>query len=228
MAAASLTDRRAFASIGVVLLALASPAVASALVEGAELSPNWRLIDVFSMPFELVFRIFGEPGNFPELSTFSVVAVNLAWTLGGHRGRRLALLPTGGGPMSDDTPVRDRNLRAARRHTAPAAEHPRPACSRRHPARVRPVAAAAAGSAPGRSVRRAAALVGMIAVNNVSKFYGSVVAVSEVSFAIDQGVTALLGPNGAGKSTLFRMLCGLTPASRGTLRVLGEDPRRQP
>ena len=83
MAAASLTDRRAFASIGVVLLALASPAVASALVDGAGLSPNWRLIDVFSMPFELVFRIFGEPGNFPELSTVSVVAVNLAWMIGG-------------------------------------------------------------------------------------------------------------------------------------------------
>ena len=83
MAAASLTDRRAFASIGVVLLALASPAVASALVEGAELSPYWRLIDVFSMPFELVFRIYGEPGNFPELSTSSVVAVNLVWIVGG-------------------------------------------------------------------------------------------------------------------------------------------------
>ena len=83
MAASRLTDRRAFASIGVVLLALASPAVASALVEGAELSPNWRLIDVFSMPFELVYRIFGEPGNFPELSTVNVVAVNAAWTIGG-------------------------------------------------------------------------------------------------------------------------------------------------
>lgn len=83
MAAASITDRRAFASIGVVLLALASPAVASALVDGAELSPNWRLIDVFSMPFELVYRVFGEAGNFPELSTSSVVAVNLAWTIGG-------------------------------------------------------------------------------------------------------------------------------------------------
>ena len=53
------------------------------LVEGAELSPNWRLIDVFSMPFELVYRIFGEPGNFPELSTVNVVAVNAAWTIGG-------------------------------------------------------------------------------------------------------------------------------------------------
>jgi ABC-2 type transport system ATP-binding protein len=70
-------------------------------------------------------------------------------------------------------------------------------------------------------------LTGMIAVNNVSKFFGSVVAVSDVSFAIDAGVTALLGPNGAGKSTLFRMLCGLTPPSRGQLRVLGHDPRTE-
>ncbi len=70
-----------------------------------------------------------------------------------------------------------------------------------------------------------APLRGMIAVNAVSKFFGSVVAVSDVSFAINQGVTALLGPNGAGKSTLFRMLCGLTPPSRGTVDVLGADPR---
>ncbi len=83
MAASSITDRRAFASIGVVLLALASPAVASALVDGAELTPNWRLIDVFSMPFELVYRVFGEPGNFPELSTLNVGLVNLAWVVGG-------------------------------------------------------------------------------------------------------------------------------------------------
>ncbi|WP_420452184.1 ABC transporter permease [Ilumatobacter sp.] len=83
MAAASLTDRRAFASIGVVLLALASPAVASALVDGAGLSPRWRLIDAFSMPFELVYRIFGERGSFPELSTWSVVAVNIAWIVAG-------------------------------------------------------------------------------------------------------------------------------------------------
>lgn len=82
MAASCLTDRRAFASIGVVLLVLASPILASVLVEGAELSPNWRLLDVFSMPFEFVYRIFGEPGNFPELSTFNVIAVNLGWTLG--------------------------------------------------------------------------------------------------------------------------------------------------
>jgi ABC-2 type transport system permease protein len=81
MAVSCLTDRRAFAATAVVLLVLATPALASALVDGAELSPNWRLIDVFSMPFELVYRVFGQPGNFPELSTFSVIAVNVAWTL---------------------------------------------------------------------------------------------------------------------------------------------------
>jgi ABC-2 type transport system ATP-binding protein len=70
-----------------------------------------------------------------------------------------------------------------------------------------------------------ATLQGMVAVNAVSKYFGSVVAVSDVSFAVNQGVTALLGPNGAGKSTLFRMLCGLTPPSRGTVEVLGADPR---
>jgi ABC-2 type transport system ATP-binding protein len=70
-----------------------------------------------------------------------------------------------------------------------------------------------------------APLTGMIAVNAVSKFFGSVVAVSDVSFAVNGGVTALLGPNGAGKSTLFRMMCGLTPPSRGSVDVLGFDPR---
>ncbi len=64
-----------------------------------------------------------------------------------------------------------------------------------------------------------------IAVDRVSKWLGPVVALSDVSFSIGPGVTALLGPNGAGKSTLLRILCGLTGASQGTVRVLGVDPR---
>jgi ABC-2 type transport system ATP-binding protein len=65
----------------------------------------------------------------------------------------------------------------------------------------------------------------MVVVDAASKWFGDVVAVSEVSFAIGAGVTALLGPNGAGKSTLLRMLSGLTPPDRGTVRILGADPR---
>jgi ABC-2 type transport system permease protein len=83
MAASSLTDRRAFAAIGVVLVAMTMPALAAALVEAAELSPNWRLIDVFSMSYELVYRIFGQAGDYPELATWAVLAANVAWTLGG-------------------------------------------------------------------------------------------------------------------------------------------------
>lgn len=67
---------------------------------------------------------------------------------------------------------------------------------------------------------------GMVEVHSVSKFFGDVVAVSDVTFAVRAGVTALLGPNGAGKSTLFRMMCGLTEPSRGTVRVLDADARR--
>jgi ABC-2 type transport system ATP-binding protein len=59
----------------------------------------------------------------------------------------------------------------------------------------------------------------------VSKWFGDVVAVSEVSFGVWPGVTALLGPNGAGKSTVLRLMCGLTRPSRGAVRVLGRDPR---
>jgi len=65
----------------------------------------------------------------------------------------------------------------------------------------------------------------MIEVSSVSKIFGDVVAVSDVSFTIRGGVTALIGPNGAGKSTLFRMICGLTRPTRGTVRVLGADAR---
>ena len=68
----------------------------------------------------------------------------------------------------------------------------------------------------------------MIAVNGVSKFFGSVVAVSDVSFAINGGVTALLGPNGAGKSTLFRMMCGLTDAVAGHGRPARCRPAPRP
>ena len=65
----------------------------------------------------------------------------------------------------------------------------------------------------------------MLEVTRVSKRFGDLVAVSDVSFRLGAGVTALLGPNGAGKSTMLRMLSGLAAPSEGTVRVLGGDPR---
>ena len=65
----------------------------------------------------------------------------------------------------------------------------------------------------------------LVRVDDVSKWFGDVVAVSEVSFDLEPGVTALLGPNGAGKSTLLRMIAGLTSPSLGKIEVLGVDPR---
>ncbi len=65
-----------------------------------------------------------------------------------------------------------------------------------------------------------------VSVQGVSKRFGSLVAVSDVSFGLGPGVTALLGPNGAGKSTLIRLLCGLTAPTTGVVRVEGGDPRR--
>ena len=64
-----------------------------------------------------------------------------------------------------------------------------------------------------------------VVVERVSKWFGDVVAVSDVSFVVWPGVTALLGPNGAGKSTMLRMLAGLTTPSQGAVSIMGADPR---
>lgn len=64
-----------------------------------------------------------------------------------------------------------------------------------------------------------------VVAQGLSKSFGNLVAVSDVTFAVRPGVTALLGPNGAGKSTLIRLICGLTKPSTGQVRVAGGDPR---
>lgn len=64
-----------------------------------------------------------------------------------------------------------------------------------------------------------------IIARNVSKWYGDVVAVSDVSFSVEPGVTALLGPNGAGKSTMLEMLTGLLHPSSGSITILGKPTR---
>jgi ABC-2 type transport system ATP-binding protein len=64
-------------------------------------------------------------------------------------------------------------------------------------------------------------VVPAIQVDHVSRWYGNVVAVNDVSFALGPGVTGLLGPNGAGKTTLLHLLAGLLAPSAGAVRVAG-------
>ena len=69
----------------------------------------------------------------------------------------------------------------------------------------------------------------MIEVDNLSKRYGSQLAVDGVSFRCEPGtITGFLGPNGAGKSTTLRMICGLTPPTAGTTSVLDTSYRKLP
>lgn len=68
----------------------------------------------------------------------------------------------------------------------------------------------------------------VIRVDGVSRWYGDVVAVSDVSFEVRPGITGLLGPNGAGKTTLLRMMTGLAATSSGTVTMFGQPVRDNP
>ena len=59
---------------------------------------------------------------------------------------------------------------------------------------------------------------------NLSRFYGVVLGLNNVSFAIRPGITGIVGPNGAGKTTLFRLLTGQIKPSSGELKVFGGSP----
>ena len=65
----------------------------------------------------------------------------------------------------------------------------------------------------------------MIEAQGLTKRYGDFTAVDGIDFAVARGETfGFLGPNGAGKSSTMRMIGAVSPASGGTLRVLGQDP----
>lgn len=67
-----------------------------------------------------------------------------------------------------------------------------------------------------------------IEVNNLTKKFGSFIAVDEISFMIKRGeIFGFLGPNGAGKSTTIRMLCGILEPTEGTAKVGGYDINKQ-
>ena len=67
-----------------------------------------------------------------------------------------------------------------------------------------------------------------VSVHGISKWFGTKVAVSDVTCSFGPGITGLLGPNGAGKTTLLRMIAGLLHPSEGRVSVFGTDPLKDP
>jgi ABC-2 type transport system ATP-binding protein len=67
-----------------------------------------------------------------------------------------------------------------------------------------------------------------IELRGVSRWYGNVVAVNDISMTIGPGVTGLLGPNGAGKTTILNMISGFLMPSRGEITVAGQSTWRNP
>ena len=63
-----------------------------------------------------------------------------------------------------------------------------------------------------------------IKLEQVTKNYGNVQGISNISLEVDKGITGILGPNGAGKSTTMKMILGLSRPSRGIVTVDGKDP----
>ena len=62
----------------------------------------------------------------------------------------------------------------------------------------------------------------VVTVDGVSKWYGQVIGLNDITVQVQPGVTGLLGPNGAGKSTFLKLITGQLKPSQGSLRVLGE------
>ena len=73
-----------------------------------------------------------------------------------------------------------------------------------------------------------APLTPVVEFRSVSKLYGNVIGVNNLTFEIPSGVTGLLGPNGAGKSTLLQLATGQLRVSQGEVRVLGHQVWNNP
>jgi len=68
----------------------------------------------------------------------------------------------------------------------------------------------------------------IIQARELSRWYGIVMGLNNVSFDIDAGLTGLVGPNGAGKSTLIQSVTGQLKPSSGQLTVFGQRPWNNP
>ena len=71
-------------------------------------------------------------------------------------------------------------------------------------------------------------MAGLVAADHLSKWYGQVIGLNDVSVTVPPGITGLLGPNGAGKSTFMKLITGQLRPSQGSITVLGESIWQNP
>jgi ABC-2 type transport system ATP-binding protein len=69
---------------------------------------------------------------------------------------------------------------------------------------------------------------GLVSTDHLSKWYGQVIGLNDVSVTVPPGITGLLGPNGAGKSTFMKLVTGQLKPSKGSITVLGEPIWQNP
>jgi ABC-2 type transport system ATP-binding protein len=71
-------------------------------------------------------------------------------------------------------------------------------------------------------------MAGLVVADHLSKWYGEVIGLNDVSVTVPAGITGLLGPNGAGKSTFMKLITGQLKPSQGRIAVLGEPIWQNP
>jgi ABC-2 type transport system ATP-binding protein len=71
-------------------------------------------------------------------------------------------------------------------------------------------------------------MAGLVSADHLSKWYGQVIGLNDVSVIVPPGITGLLGPNGAGKSTFMKLITGQLKPSKGSITVLGEPIWQNP
>ena len=71
-------------------------------------------------------------------------------------------------------------------------------------------------------------MAGLVVADHLSKWYGQVIGLNDVSVTVPPGITGLLGPNGAGKSTFMKLVTGQLRPSQGSIAVLGEPIWQNP
>jgi ABC-2 type transport system ATP-binding protein len=71
-------------------------------------------------------------------------------------------------------------------------------------------------------------MAGLVVAEHLSKWYGQVIGLNDVSVTVPTGITGLLGPNGAGKSTFMKLITGQLKPSKGNIAVLGEPIWQNP